>query len=86
MGPSWKWLVGVLVLLVGSLLGFGVSNTVGNIHAAAAQAEQASTVNGKQNERIGILESSADIRDDLLGKRLDRLEGKVDELIKAVKR
>jgi hypothetical protein len=75
-------LVGLLVLVVGGVLGLGVGHTIEDIGAASAGVAAAAAANGRQDIEIGILKANAEMR----GRQLDRIEGKVDELVKAAKR
>lgn len=70
LGPTWRWIVGVLLTVLMAL----IANTVRDNTVAVAEA---TTTNAQQDREIAAIKASADLR----GAQLDRIEMKVEKLL-----
>jgi hypothetical protein len=72
LGPTWRWIVGVVLTVAFALVGF-------EVRANADRVATAEVRNADQDVEIGVLKAQAEAR----GRQLDRIESKLDRLLES---
>lgn len=70
VGPSWRWLVGLLIAIAGALVGIGIRDN-------AVRVAKAETVNEQQQVELGVLRTTIEART----LQLNRIEAKLDRVL-----